>query len=228
MNIELINTPEYLLRMKKKSQVLKSQKIEMVVFDLGGVLFDWNPRNLFKKIFKSEEKMEHFLTHICNHDWNIQQDRGRLFSEAIKERIEKFPEHENEIRAYWDRWPETLCGAMAPTVELLEDLKQAGNRLSALSNWSAETFPLIREDYDFLKNFEYILISGKEKLIKPDPAIYKLLLKRVKLKPQQCVFIDDVLVNIQGAQAVGIHGIQFHSATQVRQELENLDIQTKV
>lgn len=196
-----------------------------VIFDLGGVLIDWNPEHLFRKIFTDEAQMRHFLTEVCHSDWNREQDRGRLFEEAVRERIEQFPEHEANIRRYHERWDEMLGRAIEANVAVLEDLHQRPDiRLYAITNWSAETFPVAQQRFPFLDYFADTVVSGDLKLVKPDPKIYQILLDRQPIVPEQAIFIDDVLENVKGAQVLGIHGIHLTPETDLREELMKLGI----
>ena len=200
-------------------------KITAIIFDLGGVLIDWNPRYVYRKIFDSEEQIDWFFENICTHEWNEHQDAGRSLQEATEELVAKFPEYENEVRAYYDRWEEMLGGPVNETVEVLHLLKTAGKyKLYALTNWSAETFPVALERYDFLKWFDGIVMSGEEKTRKPFPEIYHTLLKRFNVKPSEVIFIDDSLRNIKGAEEVGINGIHFQSPKQLLHELKQLGV----
>ena len=200
-------------------------KIETVIFDLGKVLIDWEPRRLFRKIFDDEEEMEYFLNNICTSDWNVQQDKGRLIKDANALLISQFPKYKNQIEAFYGRWEEMLGGPIQPTVDILKELVEAKKqRIYALTNWSAETFPIAIRDYDFLQWFEGILVSGDEKMIKPDLAIYDLICKRYNIDPTTAVFIDDSLKNIKGCEAYGMKGIHFKSGEQLRKELEELGV----
>jgi len=186
--------------------------IKNIIFDLGGVLIDWNPRYVYKTIFSSEEKMEWFLKHITTMEWNIQQDAGRDLEEATKILVERHPEWKKEIEAYYGRWEEMLGGPIDGTVKILRDLiDEKKYRILALTNWSQNTFPIALERYEFLKSFEGIVVSGDEKCIKPDKEIYNILLKRYDLLPEECVFIDDNVHNIDAAKELGIRGIHFTS-----------------
>jgi len=198
--------------------------IRNIVFDLGGVLIDWNPRYLYRQLGGDEEQIEWFLTHVCHSEWNEQQDAGRTFAEAIADRLAHFPEHEAWIRAYYDRWQDMLGGPIDGTVEILSELKENGRPLFALTNWSAESFPVAREMYPFLNWFDGIVVSGELKMIKPDPKIYLHLLEVHNIRAEESVFIDDRLPNVEGARAVGFTGIQFHSPEQLRAELEHLGV----
>lgn len=200
-------------------------KINTVVFDLGEVLIDWNPRYLYRKIFESERKMEQFLAEVCHHEWNRAQDGGRTFAEAVGKQVEKYPEYEQEIRAYANRWEEMLGGTHQANVAVLEKLHQQQRYpLYAITNWSAETYPIAIRKYRFLQYFRDVVVSGEEKLLKPDPAIYQLLLERNQLSAQQCVFIDDTKANVAGAQALGMAGIHLQPDTDLAAELRKLSV----
>lgn len=200
-------------------------KINTIIFDLGGVLIDWNPEYVFRKIFVEEKEMKYFLSEVCTSDWNIQQDAGRPLAQATEILVDQFPEYEPQIRAYYGRWEEMLGGAIEGTVALLKQLHtQNSHRIYALTNWSHETFPIALERYDFLKIFEGILVSGQEKLIKPDRRIYDLILNRYQINPKEALFIDDSLKNVDGAKAVGLHAVQFISPEQLRKDLEQLGV----
>jgi len=192
---------------------------------LGGVLIDWNPRHLYRKIFKTDTEMEWFLQHVCTNDWNEKQDGGRSFEEATSELLIKFPEHENPIRAWYNRWEETVNGSIAGTVEILSQIRESKKfRLYALTNWSEQTFPWALKNFDFLHWFEGIVVSGHEKTRKPFPEFYQILLDRYKIDPAKSIFIDDVPRNILGGQAVGIAGVHFQSPSQLKLELRKLGV----
>jgi 2-haloacid dehalogenase len=199
-------------------------QIDTVVFDLGDVLIPWNPRNLYRKLFKDEESMERFLAEVCTPAWNLEQDRGRSIAEGTAILIAAFPGQEAMIRAFYERWTEMLGGVIEGSLALLLDLKRAGYRVLALTNWSAETFPIARLRYPFLEEFEGIVVSGVEGLIKPDPAIFQLLCERYGLVPQQAVFIDDNAPNLVGAKTVGMNCIHFNSPARVKEELALLGV----
>lgn len=183
-----------------------------IVFDLGGVLVDWNPRYLYKKIFSNRpDEMELFLTQVCNKEWNDSLDAGRSFAEAVAEKQKKFPQFESEIQAYWKRWDEMLGGEIPGTVKLLTELRKSGVGLWALTNWSAETFPIAQRQFEFLSWFEDVCVSGVEKLRKPDARFFQILLRRNQLVPHDCLFIDDVEANIVAAQALGMQTHHFVS-----------------
>lgn len=198
--------------------------IKTVVFDLGGVLIDWNPRHLYRKIFDSEQEMERFLSEVCTPEWNVQQDGGKLFSTATAELTAKFPEHAANIALYYDRWEEMLGGEIRETVDLLYELKSSGMPLYALTNWSHEAFPVAFERYPFMKQFEGIVVSGFEGLLKPDHAIYRLLIDRYGINPAESVYIDDNFANYQAAAELGFHSIHFLSPSQLAEELRSLGL----
>ncbi len=203
--------------------------IRAVVFDFGGVLFDWSPQHLYRKLITGDEERQWFLENICTQAWNTEQDAGRTLAEATHSLIAEHPQHEALIRAYYDRWHEMLCGPLADGVAILEDLHEAKVPLFGLTNWSAETFPYARANYPFLKYFRNIVVSGEVKLIKPDPAIYRASLEQVRahlpdIRPEELVFIDDVAENAHAASAVGWRGIHHVSPEQTRGELKALGV----
>lgn len=190
-----------------------------VVFDLGGVLIDWNPRRLYRKLLPDDAAIESFLAEVCTAEWNLQQDAGRSWAEAVAELTARFPDRAGLIAAYHERWEEMLGGAIGDTVALLEELDAAGVPLYALTNWSRETFPIARRRFPFLSRFRGVVVSGEERAAKPDPRIYRILLERYQLEPAECLFIDDVPRNVEGARAAGMEGILFTSAADLRREL---------
>lgn len=199
------------------------QKIDTIVFDLGGVLVDWNPDYVFRTIFPDEEKMRWFYANICTPDWNEEQDAGRSLKEATEELVTKFPDHEENIRAYYGRWEEMLGGPINGTVELLRELKSSGQyKLYALTNWSHETFPVALQKYDFLHWFDGRLVSGEEKIRKPFPEIYELLVKRFSFDPNKAVYIDDNKRNLPPAEQIGFRTIHFQSPEQLRRDLQGM------
>ena len=175
------------------------------LFDLGGVFFDWDPNHFFINVFKESKEREYFLNEICNDSWNIQQDAGRSINEAEFELIPKFPKYESQIKMYYANHRKMIKGTFEESIAVLNYLKNNNYKCYVLSNWSAETFKGMAEDYPFLKNFEGLLISGEDKLIKPDLAIYQLAIKRFNLVPQDCVFIDDKLENVQAAKKLNFN-----------------------
>ncbi|WP_430390575.1 HAD family hydrolase [Dyella sp. 20L07] len=198
-----------------------SDSINTVIFDLGNVLIAWDPRHLYRKLFADEEQMEWFLREVCNGAWNEQQDAGRPWAEATSLLRAQFPQHAELIDAYHHRWEETLGGAMEESVALLAALKMRGVRLLALTNWSHETFPVARERFAFLQWFEGIVVSGEERLIKPDPRIYQRLLDRYAVNPAHALYIDDSSRNVEAAEALGMQGWWFRGAEGLREYLRS-------
>jgi len=193
--------------------------INTVVFDLGGVLIDWNPRRLYDTLIADEAEREHFLTEVCPPSWNVAQDGGRPWEEAIAEAIARHPDKAEWIRAYRARWRDMLGGVIEDTLVILERLKADGVRLLALTNWSADTFVEAREIFPLLRHFEGIVVSGEEKLLKPHREIFELLASRHVVVPAEAVFIDDSAANCAGARAVGFDAIHYQSSAQLADEL---------
>src|SRR5215469_11539688 len=197
-----------------------TSNIDAVVFDLGGVLIDWNPRYLYRQLFGGDvEGMERFLSEVCTSAWNERQDAGRPWEEAIEEATAEHPQHAALIRAYRERWEDMFSGAIADTVTLLEELRSTGLRLYALTNWSQYTFPRALELFPFLHWFEDIVVSGREGVIKPNAAIFRILLSRCAIEATRSIFIDDSLENVHAAARLGFHAIHFRDAAQLRCEL---------
>lgn len=195
----------------------------VVVFDLGGVLLDWNPRHLYRKIFAGDEPaMERFLAEVCHSDWNLAQDAGRDFDDAIAALMPRHREHLPHIAAWRDRFGEMIAGELHETVAVAADLRARGVPLCALTNWSHETFPPQRGRFAFMDWFEGIVVSGEEKVIKPDPRIFRILLERYGLVAAETVFIDDNPRNAQAATGLGMHGLHFRSAAELRRDLARL------
>ena len=196
--------------------------IRNIILDFGKVLIDWDPRNLFRKVFESEEEMEFFLANVCTQEWNDLQDSDRTYAEGIAELVPKFPQYEREINIYFDRWLEML-GEESPAMALFKKVLRAeGYRIYGLSNWSAETFPRVEEQYTFMKDLDGMVISGYEGVRKPDERIYRILLERYNLRPEESVFFDDNINNIIAARELGIHGILFKDAAQAERDLNAL------
>lgn len=190
-----------------------------VVFDLGGVLIDWDPRHLYRKLIDDEAEMERFLAEVCSSDWNVQQDAGRSFEAGVRELVACHPGADALIEAYWQRWPEMLGGAIEETVEILAELKARAVPLYALSNWSAETWPHALERFEFLGWFDGLVISGFEGVAKPDPAIYRLLIERHRLTPGSTLYVDDVAANVRAGCAAGLRAHRFTDAPALRRVL---------
>lgn len=200
--------------------------IDTIIFDLGGVLVDWNPEYVYRDVFNGDQdKVNWFLNNICTSDWNVQQDAGRSLQEGTELLVKQYPEYEKWIRIYYDRWEDMLGGAVLETEALLNKLKADNKyRLIALTNWSAETFQIALKRFGFLKLFEGIVVSGDEKTRKPYPEIYEILIDRYKLIPKNCVFIDDNIDNIKAAEKFGIHGIHYNTPSQLKEELLKMKI----
>tara|TARA_B100000902_G_C26975935_1_gene747796 strand:+ start:53 stop:646 length:594 start_codon:yes stop_codon:yes gene_type:complete len=192
------------------------------LFDLGGVFFDWDPNHFYKDIFEKEEERKYFLTKVCNDDWNIKQDAGRSIQEAVSELIPKFPHYEKEIRLYYKNHRKMIKGTFDLSIEVLKKLKKQNYECFVLSNWSAETFIGMKDDYPFLNLFDDLLISGEDKLIKPDSAIYELASKRFNLKPENTIFIDDRLENVKAAQILQFKTIHLLKPDQIESEIDKI------
>lgn len=203
--------------------------IENIIFDLGGVLVDWNPEYLYSKIFdQDQKKMDWFLQNICTNEWNEEQDAGRSFKEGTELLLNQYPQYEAWIRAYFDRWEEMLKEEINGTVLILNILNALNEKkLYALTNWSAETFPLAKARFSFLKVFKGIVVSGVENTRKPFPKIYEILLNRYQLKAEKCLFIDDNQDNIDAARLMGMATIHFRDSNQLNKELVELGILKK-
>ena len=196
-----------------------------VVFDLGGVLVDWNPRYFYRKLFRGDDAaMEDFLTNVCTPHWNEQQDGGRTFAEATALLKKEHPHKAELIDAWLPGYPEMLKGLIPGTTEVLAELKAAGVRTYALSNWSAETFHYALERFDFFNLFDGRLISGDVKMMKPDPRIFQLLFEKFEIDPTQAVYVDDVLKNVEAARRLGMNAIHFTGAEGLRRELMRLEV----
>jgi 2-haloacid dehalogenase len=201
-----------------------SKPVDTVIFDLGNVLIAWDPRRLYRQLIEDEVQMEWFLREVCSSEWNEQQDAGRPWSEATALLRDQFPEQAELIDAYHLRWEETLVGAMEESVALLAQLRARGVRLLALTNWSQETFPIARKLFPFLQWFEGIVVSGEERLIKPDPRIYQRLLERYSVDPSKALYIDDSARNVAAAESLGMRGWWFRGADGLRQHLVELQL----
>ncbi|MBU3822977.1 HAD family phosphatase [Flavobacteriaceae bacterium XHP0103] len=202
------------------------KKIDTIIFDLGGVLIDWNPRYVYRDVFNGDtQKVDWFLENICTHDWNENQDAGYPLVQATQDLVEQFPDYESEIKAFYGRWEEMLGGAINETVQILDKLINSKKyKVVALTNWSHETFPIAQARYDFLQWFEGIIVSGEEKTRKPFEDIYHLTLNRFGINPEKSIFIDDNLRNIEAANALGINGIHFKGAEALKETLKTYNI----
>ena len=200
--------------------------IDTIIFDLGGVLIDWNPEYVYLDVFNGDrEKMQWFFDNICTNDWNENQDAGYPMQKATEERVALFPEHEELIRMFYGRWEEMLGEAIEGTVTILTSLiKNPKYKVVALTNWSHETFPIALERFEFLHWFEGIIVSGEEKTRKPFPDIYELTLNRFDIKAENSIFIDDNLRNVKASEALGINGIHFESPKSLINQLKEFSI----
>ena len=194
------------------------------MFDLGGVLVDWDPRYLYRKVFADEEAMENFLATIAMLEWHLEQDRGRTTEEATAALTSRHPEYAPEIEAYYGRWDEMFGGPIEGSVDVLRELRDLGFPLYALTNWSAETFPLARERYGFMAWFDEIVVSGEERMIKPDKEIYGVLVERTGLDPATTVFLDDSPPNVTTARELGFTAITVRSPEGLREDLVDLGL----
>jgi 2-haloacid dehalogenase len=195
-----------------------------VIFDLGAVLIDWNPRHLYRKLLPDEGAVEHFLATVCTQVWNEEQDAGRPFAEGIALLCEQHPQHAELIAAYFMRWHEMLSGPIEGTVAILRKLHDRDVPLYALTNWSAETFPHARARFEFLELFRGILVSGEERVKKPDPRIFQRLFSRYGLIAPRSIFIDDSEKNVRAARALGMIGLHFSSPHELERELAGLGV----
>lgn len=202
------------------------KEINTIIFDLGGVLIDWNPKHVFhENYFDSLEKRDYFFSHICTHEWNEEQDAGRSIVEATQLLVEQFPEWEPAIRDYYGRWTDMLGGAINETVDIFKELKGSGKyKLYALTNWQADLFNIALVRYNFLHWFDGRVVSGEEKTRKPFPEFYQRLLTRYNVNPAEALFIDDNLRNVKAAEELGIKGIHFLNPVQLRSAMNNSGI----
>lgn len=198
------------------------KKIRNIVFDFGGVLLDWNPRHMYRAFFPNEADMEYFLSNICTDAWNAEQDRGRSFSDGIRLLQSQYPDYQEAIHLYSEKWEDMLKGELPESTKLLRELKEQKYALYGLTNWSKEKIQIAYRKYDFFALFDGIVVSGVEELIKPDKRIYKVLLDRYGLQAEQSVFIDDNAANIQAAGELGFKVILFDNISNVRKQLTEL------
>jgi 2-haloacid dehalogenase len=200
--------------------------IDTIVFDLGGVLIDWNPDYVYKDIIPDQKERKWFYQNICTPDWNEEQDAGRSLKEATEMLVSKFPEHEFNIRSYYGNWEKMLGGPIHDTVEIFRYLKfQTDKKLYALTNWSHETFPVALQKYDFLHWFDGRLVSGEEKTRKPFADIYQKLIERFNIDPATSIYVDDNERNLYPAKELGFTTIHFNSAQQFKKELQKFGIE---
>ena len=200
--------------------------IDTIVFDLGGVLVDWNPEYVYRTVFKgNEEKINWFLTNVCSPEWNIAQDGGRTIAEAEVIKIAEFPEYKKEIRLFYAEWEHMFSGPIQKNVAIFEQLKASGNyKIYGLTNWSAEKWDKALELFPFFNNFDGVVVSGQEKCRKPFPEIYKILLNRYSITPEKAIFIDDNSDNVLAAKALNMNGIHYKNHTQFMEELSTFQL----
>jgi 2-haloacid dehalogenase len=205
---------------------MTNKSINTIIFDLGGVLIDWNPRYVFDdNYFETEEKRQFFFNTVCTSDWNEEQDAGRSIVEATQLLVKQFPDWEKPIRDYYGRWTDMLNGPIHETVELFRELKEKDSfKIYALTNWQEGLFDIALVRYNFLHWFDGRVVSGEEKTRKPFPDFYHVLLNRYQVNPSEAIFIDDNLRNVKAAESLGINSIHFESTQQLRQKLEEYKI----
>ncbi|MFN5333998.1 MAG: HAD family hydrolase [Bacteroidota bacterium] len=198
--------------------------LQTIIYDLGGVLIDWNPMYVYENYFDTKEDLDFFFAHICTAEWNEEQDGGRTIEEANLRLITEYPEWEKAIKDYYGRWPEMIKGSIKESVNLLSGIKASNHfKLYALTNWSAETFPLAKERFEFLSWFDGILVSGEEKTRKPFDDFYMKLLTKYGIEKNTTVFIDDNLRNVEAARKLGIPSIHFKETASLHHELKKID-----
>ena len=194
-------------------------RLDTVVFDLGGVLIDWDPRHLYRQLFDDEDEMERFLATVCTLGWHGRFDAGRPIAEGIQELVDRHPELESTIRAYADRWQDMFAGEVPGAVRVLEELDEGGARLFAITNWPHETFPAARERFGFLSRFRGIVVSGAEGVTKPDPRLFGVLMERHEVDPAGSLFVDDAPANVEAAARLGFATERFTNAASLRGRL---------
>ncbi len=199
-------------------------RIQAIIFDFGGVLLDWDPHNVYRRFFDEPRQIDQFLAEVNFPEWNVQQDKGRPFEEGVTELSARFPQHAHLIRAYHEHWEDSIVGPIPGSVEILRALKAAGYSIYGLSNWSAETFPIAYRKYDFFRLLDGYIISGEVRLVKPDPAIFNLMVEKTGCPAGKCLLIDDSAQNIEVARQLGLQTILFRSAPQLGEELRKLGL----
>lgn len=197
--------------------------IKNIIFDFGNVLITWRPQRIFQQMVPAED-LDSFMQNVWKEEWNNNLDSGTSFADNERNLKKKYPQHSKYIAAFHARWHESLGDEIAESVALLAQLQAAGYATYGLSNWSAETFPTARREHPFFSSFSGIVLSGEEKVCKPHPKIYAILLERYKLRPEQCVFIDDRQENLDAAKEMGIAPVLFTSTAQVREALKRTGV----
>ena len=199
------------------------KRLKNIIFDFGGVLIDWNPEYLYRKVFEKEEDMAHFLENICRYDWNLLQDEGRSLAEGTRLLQEKFPAYTDEIAMYYGRWEEMLGDTYDENTNLIVPLKER-YKVYGLTNWSAETLPLAMKRYNFFQELDGMVVSGEEKMVKPDRRLYEVLLERYALRAEESLFIDDNAANIETARDLGFQVVHFTGELNLEQWLREKGI----
>jgi 2-haloacid dehalogenase len=199
-------------------------KIDTIIFDLGNVLIKWSPANLYRKIFKDEAEVDHFLNNVATMTWHTEQDGGRSPQEGTEALVKEHPEWEHHIRSFYARWKEMFAGPIEGSVQILRELKERGYKLYALSNWNAELFYETLDDFPFLNWFDGKVISGEVKMKKPDEDIFRLLLQKFSVHPQTALFVDDNRDNVETARRLGIQVHHFTTPEALRKDLETRQI----
>lgn len=199
-------------------------EITTIVFDFGGVVIGWDPRRVYRRFQKTDEEITRFFDEVDFHAWNLEQDRGRPWAEAVSGLSTRFPHHEKLIRAYDEHWEDSITGPIDETVGIVRRLKAAGYRLVGLTNWSADKFALTRSRYEIFRLFDEIIVSGEVGLVKPEKKIFELMLQRIGRRAEECLFIDDSPTNVDAAASMGFSTIHFQSPTQLDEELKRRGI----
>ena len=195
-------------------------QVKAVVFDVGGVLIEWDPRHLYRKLFPGEpEAMERFLATVCTPSWNAEQDRGRPWKDAVAELSARYPEHADLIAAYDERWEEMVPGPVPGVPDVLDALQRAGVPCYALTNFSTDKFALACRRFAFLNAFDGLVVSGAEGVTKPEAKIFEVLVDRYQLQPSRTLFIDDQPANVAAADRLGLRTHHFVSAERLRADL---------
>jgi len=202
------------------------KEFDTIIFDLGGVLVDWKPEYVYRKVFNyNEEKVQWFLNTICTPQWNMEQDAGRTIEEAVKLKVTEFPAYEKWIKLYYNHWHHMFSGAIKENVEIFKKLKISGNyKIYALTNWSAEKWEMALNLFPFFYDFDGVVVSGKEKTRKPYSKIYNIILNRYQINPEKALFIDDNLDNIKAAEKLNITGIHLENPTQLSNKLNKFSL----
>jgi 2-haloacid dehalogenase len=203
-----------------------NKSIDTVIFDLGGVLIDWNPFYVFHDAyFETPEQRKFFFENVCTSDWNENQDAGYPIAKATEEKLAEFPEWEKPIRDFYGRWEEMLGDAIHETLEIFNELKRNQDlKLYALTNWSAETFPIALDRFEFLHRFDGRLVSGEEGTRKPFPDFYQILFEKYSINPSSAIFIDDNLRNVKAGEEHGMTSIHFTNPADLKKILTKMNV----